>query len=107
MYFNTATMTISEIGAHGDSTLSGDEYNRDDRSKRIGSAASALCDWVFEYLMETEGSGEWGDMGRFKQEHLSRIERMVAIGMMAQFEHDLRCEPGLLIADLLREENAV
>jgi hypothetical protein len=100
------TTTISEIGAHGDPTLSGDEYSRDDRSKRIDSAASDLCDWVFEYLMATEGSGEWGDMGRFKQEHLPRIERMVAIGMMVQFEHDLKCE-GALIAELQKKENAV
>jgi hypothetical protein len=106
MYFNTATMTISEIGAHGDPALSGDEYRRDDRSKRIDSAASELCDWVFEYLMQAEGGGEWGDMGRFKQEHLPQIERMVAVGMMAQFEHDLERE-GELIAELKNKENAV
>jgi hypothetical protein len=105
MYFNTATMVISEIGAHGNPTLSGDEYRRDDRCERIDSAASALCDWVFEYLMETEGSGEWGDMGRFKQEHLSRIQEMVAIGMMVQFDHDLERE-GELITELKNKENA-
>src|SRR5262245_884085 len=72
MYFDCAVLTISEIGGHGNDALSDDdEYARDDRSKRIESAAAALCDWVFEYL---DQHGEYGSAGRFKQEHLPIIQ---------------------------------
>jgi hypothetical protein len=103
MYFDTAVQTIAEIGAHGDHTLPDDEFDRDDHHKRVEKAASALCDWVFEYLMEAEGGGEYCDMGRFKQEHLPRIARMVAVGMMMQFEHDQKME-GALVEGLLNKE---
>jgi hypothetical protein len=105
MYFDLATMTISEIGGHGDCDLPADEFARDDRTKRVDTAANSLCDWVFEHLMETAGNGEWGNMGIFKQEHLPRIERMLAVAMMAQFEHDLKME-GELVAELLKDDKA-
>jgi hypothetical protein len=88
MYFDNVASTIAEIGAHGDHTLPDDEFLRDDRCKRIDSAARTLGDWVFEYLSEIEGGDALSDLGRFKLEHLPRIARMVAIGMMRQFEHD-------------------
>jgi hypothetical protein len=87
MYFHQATSVISEIGGHGDCGLSGDAFNRDDRSKRIENAADSLCDLVFEYLRN-----DCDDLRLFKQEHLPTIARMIAIGMMAQFEHDLEAE---------------
>lgn len=88
MYFDRATRVISEIGAHGEG-MSLEEYSRSDRPNRITAAATALCDFVFEHLMETEGNGEWGNTGAFTQAHMSRIAEMVAIGMMVQFEYDL------------------
>jgi hypothetical protein len=94
-YFGQAVMVISEIGGHGDYELSGDEFSRDDRSKRVHSAADSLCDFVYEYLNERFGE-DYGDMGIFKQEHLPTIERMIAIGMMAQFEHDQEREAALV-----------
>ena len=74
-YFDTATMTISEIGGYGDYELPTDEFARDDRGKRIDCAAGALCDWTYEHLLD---AGELGDEGIFKQAHLPRIQRMVA-----------------------------
>jgi hypothetical protein len=105
-YFGKATTVISEIGGHGDTTLSGDEYNRDDRYKRIAAAASSLCDWVFEYMLEN-GDFETSYLGEkqtgiFRQEHLPRIARMCAIAMMVQFECDLEGEERL--AQLLKDQ---
>lgn len=106
MYFNTAVMEISEIGGYGDYNLAQDEFDRDDRAQRIASAASSLCDFVYEYLlgqglMDSSDYGTTG--GIFKQEHLPTIQRMVAIGMMKQFEYDLKME-GDLVAGLLDKE---
>ena len=96
-YFNYATMVISEECAHGDYELPADEFRRDDRWKRIDSAASSLCDWAFEYLLETEGfEGFRENPGTFKHEHLPRICKMLAIAMMAQFEHDQEMESRLI-----------
>ena len=93
MYFSSAVMIISEIGAHGDHELSGADFNHDDRSKRIRGAAESLCDFVYEYLVD---SGYVGDFAKnnikFEQEHLPIIAGMIAVGMMAQFEHDLKME---------------
>jgi hypothetical protein len=102
-YFDMATTIIAEIGAHGDYELPADEFNRDDRTKRIDGAASALCDFVAEHLRETEG-GDYGDFGIFKQEHLPRIARMIAIGMMAQFE-DYQEMEGELVASIMRDND--
>jgi hypothetical protein len=99
-YFENAVMTISEIGGHVDHTLPVHQQDDDDRRKRIGGAADDLCDWVYEHLVEDEGR-----LGPFKQEHLPRIARMVAIGMMAQFEYDLKRE-GELIAELMKKDAA-
>ena len=101
-YFDTATMTISEIGGYGDYELPTDEFARDDRGKRIDRAAGALCDWTYEHLLD---AGELGDEGIFKQAHLPRIQRMVAIAMMAQFEHDQEMEAHL-IAELWNESSS-
>lgn len=97
MYFDRATMTISEIGNHGDASLSGDEFARDDRAKRIESAAYSLCDWVYEYNCDR------GELGcRFNQEQRDIIARMCAVAMMHQFEHDHEAEREL-VADLAKE----
>jgi hypothetical protein len=95
-YFNSATMAISEIGAHGDYELPANEFDHDDRRKRISSAASGQCDFVYEYLLENgmfSGCSNFTTNNiQFKREHLSTIARMAAVGMMAQFEQDLEME---------------
>jgi hypothetical protein len=96
-YFGNATLSIAEVGGHGDHKLSGDEFNSDDRRKRIEAAASSLCDWVSEYLIEHNGDAPYG-LGIFKQEHLPTIARMVAIGMMAQHDFDPKMEGELVTA---------
>ena len=101
-YFEQATTAVSEIGGVGDCELPKDEFGRDDRTKRIDAAAGALCDWVYESLLD---SGEFGDGGIFNQEHLPRIQRMVAVGMMVQFEHDQEME-ATLVAELLKDGKA-
>ena len=58
---------------------------------RIEGAAQSLCDWVYEYNC---GHGELGC--RFNQEQRDIIARMVAVGMMNQFEHDLEAECRLM-----------
>jgi hypothetical protein len=93
-YFDTATMTISEIGNYGNHKLSGDAFARDDRAKRIDRAAGALCDWVFEYLSEVEGNGEYGNMGIFRAPASNSTH--VAIAMVAQFERDQTMEAHLI-----------
>jgi hypothetical protein len=90
-YFSDATLAIAEIGGHGDHTLSGNEFDRDDRRMRIKIASGCLCDWVHEYLIENSGDAPYG-MGIFKQEHLPIIARMIATGMMAQHDLDLEMQ---------------
>jgi hypothetical protein len=96
MYFDSAILTIAEVGAHGDAKLSGDEFDRDDRAKRIGQAADSLCDYVHEHILEARG--EETRLKHFTQDDLDMIARMIAVGMMHQFEHECR-----LVADLAKE----
>jgi hypothetical protein len=98
-YFDEATRTIAETGGHGDFKLPNDQFDVDDREKRIVAADASLRDWIWEYLMKTAGNGEPGDLGIFRRDHLPRIQRMVAIAMMAQFEHDQRIE-GIVLEEL-------
>jgi hypothetical protein len=90
MSFDQATLTIAEIGAHGDYMLRGEEFDRDDRAKRIDQAADLISDWVFESICQRyDGMFNLGD---FKQEQLPVIARLVAVGMAAQFDFELERE---------------
>jgi hypothetical protein len=89
-YFRTPTITIAEIGAHGDMSLEGEEYMRSDRGRRISDAADSLCDFVHEHIVETRG--DYIRFTRFTQDDLNMIASMIAIGMMAQYEHDFEAE---------------
>lgn len=97
MYFDAAAMIISEVGGHGDTKLKGVAYDRDDRRVRIEGAAARLFDFVYEDLRD---HGEFGPDKLFQQKHLARIKQMIAVAMMAQFEHDQEMEGELVRAIL-------
>jgi hypothetical protein len=85
MYFDQATSAISSEGAYGDHDLPHEAFAIDDRRKRIKDAADDLGDYVYETLLDM---GLFGDGKLFGQEHIEHVARMIAVGMMAQYEHD-------------------
>lgn len=89
MHLREATRVIAELGGHGDSKLPADEFDQDDLGKRINSAAAILCDWVSSSSVWDDIHDE--DLADWNREHrLPAIARMIAYGMAAQFEHDLK-----------------
>jgi hypothetical protein len=86
-YFDSATETISSVGQYGDTNL-------DDRSRRISDAADSLCDYVHEHILDARGEGI--RFKHFTQDDLNMIAHMIAVGMEAQFAHDLEAERRLM-----------